>query len=108
LGASSSTISPRKISRVSIEWLYRFVETDFMETLYKLTKDHDPLVVINAIDAINEISANKGGINIDRPLVIHLLNRIKDFNEWGQSIILDLTAKYKPQSQEEMLVLLWF
>lgn len=30
------------------------------------------------------------------------MNRIKEFNEWGQSIILDLTAKYNPQSEEEM------
>ena len=37
-----------------------------------------------------------------RKLVIHLLNRIKDFNEWGQSIILDLTAKYNPSTQDEM------
>ncbi len=31
-----------------------------------------------------------------------MLNRIKEFNEWGQSIILDLTSKYAPQSQDEM------
>ncbi len=79
-----------------------FKKTEFLETLYKLTKDHDALVVINAIQAINEIRANKGGIEIQRPLIIHLLNRIKEFNEWGQSIILDLTAKYNPQSEEEM------
>jgi AP-4 complex subunit beta-1 len=79
-----------------------FKKTEFLETLYKLTKDHDPLVVINAIEAINEIRANKGGIDITRPLIIHLLNRIKEFNEWGQSIILDLTSKYNPQTQEEM------
>lgn len=79
-----------------------FKKTDFLETLYKLTRDHDALVVMNAISAINEIRANKGGIEIERPLIIHLLNRIKEFNEWGQSVILDLTAKYAPASQEEM------
>jgi hypothetical protein len=51
--------------------------------LYKLTKDNDPLVIINAIEAINEIRADKGGIEVTRQLVIHLLNKIKDFNEWG-------------------------
>jgi AP-4 complex subunit beta-1 len=75
-----------------------FKKTEFLDTLYKLTRDHDALVVINAIEAINEIRANKGGIDIQRPLIIHLLNRIKEFNEWGQSVILDLTAKYNPQS----------
>lgn len=67
-----------------------------------MTRDHDPLVVINSIQAINEIRAEKGGVDINRSLIIHLLNRIKDFNEWGQSIILELTARYMPQSKEEM------
>jgi hypothetical protein len=31
-------------------------------------------------------------------LVISLLNRIRDFNEWGQSVILDMCAKYTPSS----------
>ena len=103
LDASNSITCQRKISKVSIKSInFINTETDFLETLYKLTKDHDALVVINAIEAINEIRANKGGIEITRPLVIHLLNRIKDFNEWGQSIILDLTSKYNPSTQEEM------
>ena len=80
----NSIICQRKISKVRTWFdIYSNLETDFIDTLYKLTKDHDALVVINAIEAINEIRANKGGIDIQRPLVIHLLNRIKDFNEWG-------------------------
>jgi len=58
-------------------------QTNYLEQLYTLTADHDALVVINAIEAINEITADKGGIDIERNLVISLLNRIKDFNEWG-------------------------
>lgn len=54
-----------------------------IEQIYELLNDQDGLVVINAIDAINEIMADKGGIDITRQLVIALLNRIKDFNEWG-------------------------
>lgn len=67
-----------------------------------MLNDPDPLVVINSIDAINEILADKGGIEITRKLVISLLNRIKDFNEWGQSVILDLCSKYKPVDKAEM------
>ena len=43
-----------------------FKKTDFLEKLYGLTKDKDPLVTINAIEAVNEILADKGGIDIDR------------------------------------------
>jgi len=73
-----------------------FKKTDFLNKLYELTKDKDPLVTINAIEAVNEILADKGGIDIDRQLIIPLLNRIKDFNEWGQSILLDICSKYNP------------
>ena len=70
--------------------------TNYLEQLYNMLTDIDALVVVNAIEAINEILADKGGIDITRQLVINLLNRIKDFNEWGQSVILDLCAKYQP------------
>lgn len=67
-----------------------------MEKLQSLISDRDPLVVINALEAVNEILADKGGMEINRTLVISLLNRIKEFNEWGQSIILDFCSKYNP------------
>lgn len=79
-----------------------FDKSGFTDKLYGMTRDHDPQVVINAIEAINEIEIAKGGIEITTSLIIHLLNRIKDFNEWGLSIILDLTAKYQPKSKNEM------
>mmetsp|Transcript_1029 Transcript_1029/g.675 ORF Transcript_1029/g.675 Transcript_1029/m.675 type:complete len:95 (+) Transcript_1029:464-748(+) len=60
-----------------------FKKTEFMDHLQRLMQDNDPLVVMNAIEAINEIYGTKGGIDINRDLVIPLLNRIKDFNEWG-------------------------
>ena len=73
-----------------------FKKTDFLDKLQLLIADRDPLVVINALEAVNEILADKGGMEINRGLVINLLNRIKEFNEWGQSIILDFCSKYNP------------
>jgi hypothetical protein len=58
-------------------------DTTYLTQLYALTTDSDALVVINSIEAINEITADKGGIDITRQLVINLLNRIREFNEWG-------------------------
>lgn len=60
-----------------------FKATNFVEKLYNLVKDPDPNVVINAIQALNEIEENTGGFKVDSKVVIYLLNRIKDFNEWG-------------------------
>ena len=41
-------------------------DTNYLQQLYELTGDMDALVVINAIEAINEITADKGGIDITR------------------------------------------
>lgn len=73
-----------------------FKSTNFVEKLHSLVKDPDPNVVINAIQAINEIEETTGGFKVDSKVVIYLLNRIKDFNEWGQSIILELVAGFTP------------
>lgn len=62
--------------------------------------DPSPLVVINSISALNEIQEKKGGCEPSQEIVITLLNKIKDFNEWGQSIILDLVAKFEPDSDD--------
>ena len=77
-----------------------FKTTDFIKKLYKLVFDASPLVVINSISALNEIEEKKGGCEPSQEIVITLLNRIKDFNEWGQSIILDLVAKFEPDTDD--------
>jgi len=51
-----------------------FKATTFVEKLRTLIKDLDPNVVINAIQALNEILENKGGLEIDSKLIIYLLN----------------------------------
>ena len=40
--------------------------TNYLEQLYNMLTDVDALVVINAIEAINEILADRGGIEITR------------------------------------------
>ncbi len=57
--------------------------TGFSEHLFRLLKDHDTQVIINAIEAINIIYAEQGGLEVNQSLVISLLNRIKEFTEWG-------------------------
>lgn len=73
-----------------------------MDKLYQMTVDSDPLVVMNAIEAINEVMADDGGLQVTKPLVVELLNRINNFNEWGQASILEIISKYKPENEEEM------
>lgn len=79
---------------------------DYVEQMYKLLKDPDSQVVINSIIALNEILEDEGGIAITRKLIIYLLNRLKEFNEWGQSTILGLLPRYEPKGDAEMLDIL--
>ncbi|CAG9316259.1 unnamed protein product [Blepharisma stoltei] len=81
-------------------------ENSFINTLYELIRDPDPTVSSNAIIALNEILENEGGIAINRKMCIYLLNRIHQFNEFGQSTIFDIIARYVPQDDEEMLDIL--
>ena len=48
-----------------------------------MIRDNDPFVIANAIEALKEILLNEGGIAISSKMVIYLLNRLKEFNEWG-------------------------
>lgn len=77
-------------------------ESDMIDTLYNMIRDRDPQVVSNCLVALNEIMADEGGIAINQQIIMHLLSRISDFNEWGQCNILHLVARYKPMNENEV------
>lgn len=78
---------------------------EYIEELYKLIKDADPQVSINAFIALDEILESEGGIAITRKLVVHLLNRLKEYPEWAQSLVINLLARYEPKEKERIDIL---
>eukprot|EP01071_Lankesteria_metandrocarpae_P006613 Lankesteria_metandrocarpae@DN4425_c0_g1_i1.p1 len=72
-------------------------QSDFMDILHSLLYDSEPLVATNAIHALNEILGPEGGVVVTRNLVSHLVNRIKNFSEWGQCCVLGLVTSYIPR-----------
>jgi AP-4 complex subunit beta-1 len=80
----------------------KMVSETHINTLYELIRDSDASVSINAIVALNEILVNEGGIAFNRRMIIYLLNRIEQYNEFAQSKVFELVAKYTPSSEEEM------
>lgn len=76
--------------------------TDLVDTLYGMLRDRDAVVVSNVIVALQEIMQGEGGMAINQPIIHHLLNRIKDFSEWGQVSVLDLVTKYAPANDQEL------
>ena len=100
-GLTDGSSYVRKTAVMGASKLFQMVpnmvkESDLIDILYNMLKDKDSLVVINSIHSLNEILIDEGGMAINRKIIHYLLNKLHNFNEWGQITILDLVSKYKP------------
>ncbi|KAJ7411639.1 AP-4 complex subunit beta-1 [Willisornis vidua] len=71
-----------------------------------LLRDQDPIVVVNCLRALEEILKKEGGVVINKPIAHHLLNRMPDLDQWGQSEVLTFLLRYKPRSEDELFDIL--
>jgi vesicle coat complex subunit len=77
-----------------------FDKAAFNDILYEMLRDPDPSVVTNCILVLNEIMADSGGMALNRAVMLHLLNRIHEFSEFGILAVLDLVPRYIPANDE--------
>ncbi|KAM1970108.1 hypothetical protein ACFX16_017230 [Malus domestica] len=89
------------------------VDADFPTTLkHLLLNDRDTQVVANCLSALQEIWSLGGSaseevsrereILLSKPVIYYLLNRIREFSEWAQCLVLELVAKYVPADPNEI------
>ncbi|CAL0327284.1 unnamed protein product [Lupinus luteus] len=89
------------------------IDADFPATLkHLLLNDPDTQVVANCLSALQEIwtlesttseeAARERETLVSKPVVYYLLNRIKEFSEWAQCLLLDLVTKYIPSDNNEI------
>mmetsp|Transcript_29624 Transcript_29624/g.48881 ORF Transcript_29624/g.48881 Transcript_29624/m.48881 type:complete len:838 (+) Transcript_29624:214-2727(+) len=78
-----------------------FDSCQFVDILYDMLRDADASVVSNCIIVLNEIMAQSGGMAINRAIMLHLLNRIHEFSEFGVMEVLELIPRYIPANDEE-------
>ncbi|CAL0319222.1 unnamed protein product [Lupinus luteus] len=89
------------------------IDADFPATLkHLLLNDPDTQVVTNCLSALQEIwtlesttseeAARERETLLSKPVVYYLLNRIKEFNEWAQCLVLELVTKYIPSDNSEI------
>ena len=78
-----------------------FDKAAFNDILYDMLRDPDSSVVTNCILVLNEIMADSGGMALNRAIMLHLLNRIHEFSEFGILSVLDLVPRYIPANDEE-------
>jgi len=81
-------------------------ENDLLTKLYQLLKDSSQMVVLSSINVLHEIMHDEGGMGVNYSIVVYLLNRVKDFDEFGQAIILDLTSRLEVESDTEMYTIM--
>ncbi|KAM6333254.1 AP-4 complex subunit beta-1 isoform 2-T2 [Alca torda] len=82
------------------------VDGALVNELYSLLRDQDPIVVVNCLRALEEILKKEGGVVINKPIAHHLLNRMADLDQWGQSEVLTFLLRYTPRSEEELFDIL--
>ncbi|XP_070601757.1 AP-4 complex subunit beta-1 [Erythrolamprus reginae] len=82
------------------------VDGAIVNELYSLLRDQDPIVVVNCLRALEEILEHEGGVVINKPIAHHLLNRMPDLDQWGQSEVLTFLLRYKPRCEEELFDIL--
>ncbi|GAU14185.1 hypothetical protein TSUD_307450, partial [Trifolium subterraneum] len=89
------------------------IDADFPETLkHLMLNDQDTQVVANCLSALQEIwtlesitseEAARERENLhSKPYVYYFLNRIKEFSEWAQCLVMELVAKYIPSDNSEI------
>lgn len=80
-----------------------FERCNFTDILYDMLRDPDGSVVTNCIIVLNELMAKSpnGGMAINRAIMLHLLNRLNEFSEFGILQVLDLIPRYIPANEEE-------
>ena len=79
------------------------VDQGFIESLEALLGDSNPMVVSNAVAALQEIDTRTStkALNLTSANVLKLLAVLNETSEWGQVYILDALAGYRMTSSSE-------
>lgn len=64
------------------------------DVFYGMLKSPSPEVVISVINVLNELQEKEGGMAITSKIITYLLNRYKEFSDYGLSVIIELAIKY--------------
>ncbi|KAK8660000.1 hypothetical protein V6N13_050936 [Hibiscus sabdariffa] len=117
-GLKDSNSYVRMVAVIGVLKLYHIsastcVDADFPSTLkHLMLNDSDTQVVANCLSSLQEIWSAEASTSeeasrerealISKPVIYYLLNRIKEFSEWAQCLVLELVTKYVPSESSEI------
>ncbi|KAM7493242.1 hypothetical protein LguiB_027851 [Lonicera macranthoides] len=118
LGLKDTSSYVRKVAAVGVLKLYHIsastcVDADFPAMLkHLMLHDRDAQVVANCLSALQEIWSLEASTSeeasrerealLSKPVIYYFLNKIKEFSEWAQCIVLELVSKYVPVDSNEI------
>ena len=79
------------------------IDGGLVDRLYSLIRDTDAVVVVNCLDALQEILADEGGVVINRNMARYLQQRLTSFPEPQCAAVLKYLIKYQPRDETEAL-----
>ncbi|KAJ9576329.1 hypothetical protein L9F63_006829 [Diploptera punctata] len=95
----TAVIGCSRVFRHSPQLLF---EQGFVDRLYEIIRDTDPVVVTNSLLALDTILAPEGGIVVKRNMAMYLLKRLGDFPDPQLATVIQVIGKYEPQDEEEL------
>ncbi|XP_004291213.1 PREDICTED: beta-adaptin-like protein A [Fragaria vesca subsp. vesca] len=117
-GLKDNSSYVRMVAAMGVLKLYHIsastcVDAEFPAMLkHLLLNDPDTQVVANCLSALQEIWSLEGSgseevsrereILLSKSVIYYLLNRIREFSEWAQCLVLELVAKYVPSDSNEI------
>ncbi len=81
-------------------------EYKLLDVFYNMLKSPHPIVISAVINAINEILEEEGGMAVNTKIINYLLNRLKEFGDYGASQIIELLLKHSPKDEKEMITIM--
>ena len=101
----------RRVAVMGVLKMYRFspetvATNDWKTQLQDKLQDVDAIVSSNVLVVINEMCLSTGGMEVNQASVMHLLNRLGEFNEWGMQAVLDYVSRYHPTAEDETFAIM--
>ncbi|XP_034682475.1 beta-adaptin-like protein A [Vitis riparia] len=117
-GLKDSNSYVRTVAASAVLKLYHIsastcVDADFPAMLkHLMLNDPDTQVVANCLSSLQEIWSSEASTSeeasrerealLSKPVIYYFLNRIKEFSEWAQCLVLELVANYVPSDNSEI------
>ena len=77
-----------------------------VDVLYTMVRDPEPSVMTFALQTINVILSNEGGVIINSSMANYLLSRLDDCQDLEKCFILDYLHKHKPKNAASRLTIM--